>query len=133
MRLAMIAACFALAACGGGPVEQAKEAVAAGLKDPASAQFRDVKVCRSGKIVAGEVNAKNAFGGYVGFEPFYYVDGAVVFADQSRFSQLSRECYPRTGKESAREAAALNVADDLESAADELEKAADEATREVQR
>lgn len=122
MRVAMIVACFALVACDGGPVEQAKEAVAAGLKDPQSAQFREVKVCRSGKIVEGEVNAKNAFGGYVGFEPFYYVDGAVVFADQSRFSQLSRECYPRTEKETPNEMAARNVADDLEAAAAELEK-----------
>lgn len=39
------------------------------MKDPASVQFRSVKLHRVGEIrfVCGEVNAKNSYGGYVGY------------------------------------------------------------------
>lgn len=40
------------------------------LSDPGSAQFRKVQV--QGQCVSGEVNGKNAFGGYAGFSEFYY-------------------------------------------------------------
>jgi len=44
------------------------------LKDPESAQFRDVKFKKAGDAgswhMCGYVNAKNAFGGYVGFKRF---------------------------------------------------------------
>lgn len=39
------------------------------LNDPDSAQFRDVRRADE-TTVCGEVNAKNGFGGYVGFTPF---------------------------------------------------------------
>lgn len=47
------------------------------LKDPDSAQFRNIVVRKSsdGKGifgVCGEINAKNSYGGYVGFRPFYF-------------------------------------------------------------
>ncbi len=45
-------------------------AVRAGLKDPESARFKWIKVSDS-RFYCGFVNAKNALGGYVGFEPFY--------------------------------------------------------------
>lgn len=44
------------------------------LRDPSSAQFRALKVLPGGPedgALCGEVNAKNAMGGYTGFEPFY--------------------------------------------------------------
>lgn len=44
------------------------------MKDPGSVQFRNVGAVRdeTGAItVCGEINAKNSFGGYVGFTPFY--------------------------------------------------------------
>lgn len=45
------------------------------LKDPESAQFRDVKFKKAPESgswhMCGYVNAKNAFGGYVGFSRFY--------------------------------------------------------------
>lgn len=46
--------------------------VTAKLKDPESAQFRDVYVSNSFGIplVCGEVNAKNSFGGYTGYQRF---------------------------------------------------------------
>jgi hypothetical protein len=49
--------------------EPAKAAVRDILKDPASAQFRNVYVQKTG-VTCGQVNAKNAFGGYVGFRGF---------------------------------------------------------------
>lgn len=53
-------------------MEQAKQALAGGLKDPASAQFRNVRLVsyNNGAVVCGEVNGKNSYGGYVGFKPF---------------------------------------------------------------
>lgn len=46
-----------------------KREVRSMLTDPESAQFRNVEF-RKG-TVCGEVNARNRFGGYVGFTPFY--------------------------------------------------------------
>jgi hypothetical protein len=59
-------ACIALAGCSdqGG----AKGFIAEQLKDPGSAQFRNV--VDRGELVCGEVNAKNSFGGYGGYKPF---------------------------------------------------------------
>ncbi|HFZ0817367.1 TPA: lipoprotein [Enterobacter cloacae] len=60
-------------------ISLAKSEVAANLKDPASAQFRNVKVAkmmdadhgRVFAIVCGEINGKNGFGAYAGFHPFF--------------------------------------------------------------
>lgn len=54
-------------------VERAKQSVAAGLKDPASTQFRDVRVVSNtaGSLVCGELNSKNSYGGYAGFVYFF--------------------------------------------------------------
>lgn len=43
-----------------------------GLKDPASAQFRNMRAGQNGEsvTVCGEVNARNSFGGFAGFSPF---------------------------------------------------------------
>lgn len=49
-----------------------KEAVVQDFLDPESARFRGVVVAESGKVICGFVNAKNSFGGYVGFRPFDY-------------------------------------------------------------
>jgi len=50
-----------------------QESVLSKLKDPKSADFRAVYLLRSGDdraAICGEVNSKNAFGGYVGFQRF---------------------------------------------------------------
>ena len=52
-----------------------KEIVLSSLKDPNSAQFKNIKG------VCGEVNAKNSFGGYIGFKEFYISSGEPVFYD----------------------------------------------------
>ncbi|MGH8123618.1 MAG: hypothetical protein ACREPT_12700 [Rudaea sp.] len=48
-----------------------KKLVADSMKDPSSVQFRNMRRKNdSYNIVCGEVNAKNGYGGYVGFVPF---------------------------------------------------------------
>jgi hypothetical protein len=50
---------------------KAEAAVKSELRDPSSAQFRDVHLNKlNSSEVCGEVNAKNAFGGYSGFARF---------------------------------------------------------------
>ena len=56
-------------------VAQAKVALTYTFKDPGSAQYRNVGLYKSttgkgGDIVCGEVNAKNSYGAYVGFQRF---------------------------------------------------------------
>lgn len=52
----------------------AEKAVTGKLRDPSSAQFRNARIVDD-QVICGEVNAKNAFGGYVGFEPYAVTRG----------------------------------------------------------
>lgn len=61
------------------PAENMKSAIAEitkELSDPMSAQMRGVIYIHPSEnrpdVVCGFINAKNKFGGYVGFKPFYY-------------------------------------------------------------
>jgi hypothetical protein len=58
-----------------------KQAVRVALRDPSSATFRTIYVGPGG-VTCGDVNAKNGFGGYTGFRPFYIDRGAVFFPDE---------------------------------------------------
>lgn len=63
-------------------ISRAKKIIARAMKDPMSAQFRDMYAITRGTgddTVCGEVNAKNSYGGYVGFRLFY-VDSAGIYA-----------------------------------------------------
>jgi len=64
-------------------VAKAERAVAAGLSDPVSARFEKETV-RKG-IVCGFVNAKDGFGGYVGFKRFFYSDnvGSIILQNDN--------------------------------------------------
>jgi len=79
----IIAAMVAVAACTGGDdtvVAQAQADVAKTLRDPSSAQFREVIVRRAttgAQIVCGEVNGRNGYGGYAGFQEFIWHSGNV--------------------------------------------------------
>lgn len=64
-------------------VEQAKTALTYNFKDAGSAQYRNVGLYKSstgkgGDIVCGEVNAKNSYGAYVGFQRFAVWQSVVV-------------------------------------------------------
>jgi hypothetical protein len=47
------------------------------MKDPSSVQFRNVSYRATGtlEVVCGEYNAKNSYGGYVGFKIFVDMPG----------------------------------------------------------
>jgi len=53
-------------------IDKGKEAIKGNLKDPKSAEFRNVYFSKSGGVpmTCGEVNSKNGFGGFVGFQKF---------------------------------------------------------------
>lgn len=69
-RLALVAlAGMILTGCGKSDIDRAREAVAEKLNDPGSAQFRNER-SEKGGWVCGEVNGKNAFGGYIGFKRY---------------------------------------------------------------
>lgn len=75
-----------------------KTVIVNGLKDPDSAKFRNVKV--KWDTVCGEVNAKNSFGGYVGYRRFYAIDGKDLHMEESNFreDQWDRFCGPNAKK-----------------------------------
>lgn len=52
---------------------KAKEAVKLILKDPESAQFRNLRLDIVDQV-CGEVNARNGYGGYTGFKLFHVVN-----------------------------------------------------------
>lgn len=54
-------------------IETAKSIVKKGLKDPGSAQFQELSILENSAgdtVVCGEFNARNSYGGYVGFQKF---------------------------------------------------------------
>jgi hypothetical protein len=70
-----------------------ERAVAKGMRDPESTRFEDSRLVyndRGRLALCGSINAKNAFGGYVGFQTFF----ADVFCVNDRecvaFTSLSR-------------------------------------------
>ncbi|WP_323615253.1 hypothetical protein [Pseudomonas putida] len=68
-RLALVVlAGIILAGCGNSDIDRAHQAVGELFNDPASAQYRNDRAVKGG--VCGEVNAKNAFGAYVGFTAY---------------------------------------------------------------
>ncbi|MDE1151044.1 MAG: hypothetical protein PW788_00785 [Micavibrio sp.] len=63
-------------------ISKAKQSVAAQMKDPGSTQFKNVAGYSYGQpgftMLCGEVNAKNSFGGYIGYRHFTYFSGVLV-------------------------------------------------------
>lgn len=53
-------------------IDSTKRALAYNLKDPDSAKFRNVRAGLRGKdyMVCGEINGKNSYGAYSGYQPF---------------------------------------------------------------
>jgi hypothetical protein len=83
-------ACFWLFAAGahahddGQEIAAAKRALGNQLKDSESARYEDVVAVSTkddGRVVCGWVNAKNSYGGYVGFLPFYVAGEKVSIRD----------------------------------------------------
>lgn len=64
------------------------------LRDPLSATFQNVFYWPETAAACGEVDSKNGFGGYSGYEHFAYHDGRVALLNQNAgaYSRLIRAC-----------------------------------------
>lgn len=51
-------------------IERAQAMIAEKMKDPEAARFRNVEFNPETGVACGQVNMKNAFGGYVGYQDF---------------------------------------------------------------
>jgi hypothetical protein len=88
--------------------EDLKQSVSARLRDPSSAQFQNI--IGDGETYCGEVNARNAWGGYNGYQHFVFHRGIVTFEpelpvqatisqqadyfdDVARFVRLQQRCH----------------------------------------
>jgi hypothetical protein len=71
---ALLSGCDMIFGPGGPEIKQAEKMVASTLKDPSSAQFKNVAFHpadgRNPESVCGEINGKNSYGGYEGFSRF---------------------------------------------------------------
>lgn len=75
----------------------AKTYVSNNLKDPGSAQFCNISVL--GTHICGEINAKNSYGAYTGFVPFYAEGGfgvIVLGGVATRDNDVEQHAYDRT-------------------------------------
>jgi hypothetical protein len=66
------------------------------MRDPESARFRNLR--RVGQTLCGEINAKNAMGGYVGYRHFHYNGVLSVdpgegngYSPQERIEELNKQ------------------------------------------
>jgi hypothetical protein len=74
--IAVFSICWAITGCGDRNIGVAKTAIEEQLLDPQSVQYKNIK-SYSENTVCGEVNSKNRYGGYVGFESFVFREGRV--------------------------------------------------------
>lgn len=67
-----------------------KSVVADLLIDPSSAQFRNVNVVQwgGGAVVCGEINGKNRFGAYTGFQRFWATEDHAMIQPSPGASEL---------------------------------------------
>src|SRR4051812_22666522 len=108
MRAVIIAAVVLLCvSCDDALTTDAKEAVTHQLRDPQSAQFRNLRRCARANVegLEGEVNARTDRGGYAGFVPFMYINHEVAFLGldngigeyatfrQDQWERMRRACW----------------------------------------
>lgn len=76
-------------------VEKSKDAVRSRLKDPNSAEFKDVHFSDAGgtPVACGQVNSKNTYGGYTGFQHFVAAGENMAFFERETddFSKVWNE------------------------------------------
>lgn len=87
-------------------IDDAKTRIAATMKDPESVRFADLtSSSKDGtSIVCGWINAKNSYGGYVGFTPFIVTDTYVAVrskeprssfaSNRAKFDEVWTSCTP---------------------------------------
>lgn len=80
-------------------VQMGRDAVKARLKDPDSADFRNVGYYSGGETegaaVCGEVNSRNSFGGYTGFERFVAAGNAAFFESDTNDGRFGPDVWDR--------------------------------------
>lgn len=64
--------------------QRARAALGPALKDSTDYQLRNVREGNgnSGQVICGEVNAKNSFGGFVGYKPFLVNGDDIITIDE---------------------------------------------------
>jgi hypothetical protein len=87
-----------LLACSDPFQTEVKERVAYKLKDPASAEFREVDFYPEVKLACGEVNGKNSYGAKSGFSGFTYDNGMVDFEGEFGYSSGLAKCTDQVRK-----------------------------------
>ena len=72
-------------------IEKGKSAVSYAMKDPESTKFREITVHKKSSgpyMVCGQINAKNSYGGYIGYQGFMVSVGsgkAVVTLERDKY------------------------------------------------
>lgn len=66
--------------------EKGMESVKRQLKDPESARFQNIQLTdhNGGLVLCGEINAKNSYGGYVGFKRFVAGTNSATMQETNR-------------------------------------------------
>ncbi len=73
-------------------ITAAQDSLRQTLKDPDSAKFQNVRIADydGGKVVCGEVNGKNSYGGYVGYKRFAAgISGATIYDTSSEYPNIN--------------------------------------------
>lgn len=71
----MLASCEFIPGTDAHKISEAEGLASAYLKDPATAQFRNMRVVSAPASVCGEINGKNLLGAYTGFRKLVVVEG----------------------------------------------------------
>lgn len=85
-------------------IQKAKQGVQAQMKDPSSVQFRNIQGYNKGgmTLLCGELNAKNSFGGYTGFDHFTYVEGHLFINQPAAGCEVCENPFNRYWNESCK-------------------------------
>lgn len=70
----------------GDAIATAQRKIADRLKDPEAARFRDVTYNAETGVACGQVNTKNSFGGYIGYQDFVVKGDFAVTRNENSIS-----------------------------------------------
>lgn len=84
-------------------IERAQTMIAEKMKDPEAARFRNVQFNPETGVACGQVNMKNSFGGYVGYQDFIVkgdfalTRGEAAASLQPLFDEGWKQCQAHRG------------------------------------
>jgi hypothetical protein len=82
-------------------IAKVKSDILESMKDPDSVKFRRLSTSSDGSMICGEVNSKNAMGGYVGFKKFVNIQDKAVdfyFYEDAGDNKMAETCEAQAGK-----------------------------------